>query len=353
MSIISKKFSNKIDAIKSEFEVNKDVDHQGIKGGLNENEISSLIKDVIPTRYKITKGIIENAIGDQSNETDIFIYDDEVLPPYMKKDLTFVPVEAVKYNFEIKSLLNATELKTTIDKFRKFHSIGGYSPTVLFAYSTDAKGSELSRYKKYDNAFFTNPAVSVLCISNKCYYFKNVTEHYLKDICSNTDLMKSFGKSTGLDLEDATNIMKDVLSNDLALSQMSRSQFALAIQSKIQMTNHMNNLDEKDVTLNGVKYGDIKFKIHQWIGVESESNDIELSFLSGISNTLSKGNFGQYLLNGRELDIKIHSICYEDMWGNISCQDFAEEGLNYNPGNVGFSLESSEGTHKLEFEIKK
>ena len=154
MSIISEKFNSKIITLKSNFEVNKDVMHQGIKGGLNEGELSSLIKEVIPQRYRITKGIIENSKGEQSNEADIFIYDDEILPAYIKSDLTFVPVESVKYVFEVKSTLNATELKTTISKFENFKSIGGRSPTVLFSFSSDIKGSELSRYIKQDINFF-------------------------------------------------------------------------------------------------------------------------------------------------------------------------------------------------------
>lgn len=157
MSIISEKFNAKISSLKRDFEVNKDVMHNGVKGGLNESELSSLIKEVIPQRYKATKGIIENSIGRQSNETDIFIYDDEILPPYIKNDLTFVPVEAVKYNFEVKSMLNDNELKTTIDKFENFISIGGRSPTVLFSFSSDIKGSELSRYKKMMIVFLQTP----------------------------------------------------------------------------------------------------------------------------------------------------------------------------------------------------
>lgn len=148
MSIISKKFSEKITTIKNEFEINKDVEHQGTKGSLNENELATLIKDVIPQKYKMSKGIIENADGIQSNETDIIIYDDEILPIYMKNDLAFVPVEAVKYNFEVKSILNSTELQTNISKFEKFKSIGGSSPTALFSFSSDIQGSELSRLKK-------------------------------------------------------------------------------------------------------------------------------------------------------------------------------------------------------------
>jgi hypothetical protein len=61
MSIISEKFNSKINTVKSDFEVNRDVMHQGVKGGLNEGELSSLIKEVIPQRYRVAKGIIENS----------------------------------------------------------------------------------------------------------------------------------------------------------------------------------------------------------------------------------------------------------------------------------------------------
>lgn len=353
MSIISKKFSAKIDALKSEFKVNKDVAHQGVKGGLNEGELSSLISEVIPSRYKVTKGIVENSKGEQSNETDIFIYDDEILPPYIKNELTFVPVEAVKYYFEVKSKLNASELKTTIAKFEHFRRISGVSPTVLFAFSSDITGSELARYQKNDARFFDNPVATVLCVSDKCYYYKETTEHYIKDHLSVGDFIKQFNAASGLDMDGPINAFSELMKNDDALNGMSRSQFALSIKAFIQMSDITKGLDDKNLTVNGIVYNEVKFKVHKWVGVECSNNGVEMSFLSGISNTLSKGNFGSYLLDGMSLDVKIFSICYEDMWGNLSCQDFDEGGLNYNPGVVSFTFEISGESGKINFEVKR
>lgn len=353
MSIISEKFSAKISALKVEFESNKEVVHQGIKGGLNESELSDLIREVIPKRYKLTKGIIENSRGDQSNETDILIYDDEILPSYMKNELTFVPVEAVKYNFEVKSGLNANELKTTLAKFERFKAIGGVSPTVLFSFSSDIDGSELKRLKKYDKNFFTNPAITVLCTSTKSYYFKSVSKHYLKDCISNSEFLKLFQDASDLDLDGAIEAMRELMSNDVALSQMSRSQFALCIQGMMRMNSHSAEIDGKELTINGLKYSDITFNIHKWVGVEVDSNEVELSFLSGISNTLSKGNFGQYLLHSAAHEPKIFAVCYEDMWGNLSCQDFDENGLSYDSDQVGLSFQTSEESSKILFNISE
>lgn len=353
MNIISEKFNAKINSYRQDFGVNKNITHNGVKGGLNENEISSIIKEVIPQKYKIAKGVIENSTGNQSNETDFFIYDDEILPPYIKNDLAFVPVEAVKYNFEVKSTLNSTEIKTTIDKFENFKSIGGRSPTVLFSFSSDIQGSELSRYKKNDNNFFTNPAITVLCTSNKSYYYKETTEHLVKDYLSVEEFIKQFTEATGMDMKGAVNAFEEFMKNDEALNTMTRSQFALAIKASIQIRDQVNNLEGRKLTVNEIPYDSIKFKCHKWIGIESNDNNVDLSLLSGISNTLSKGNFGSYLLDEEAFNVKIFSIAYEDMWGNVSCQDFNEDGLSYNLNAVSFTYETSAEANKIIFEIKK
>lgn len=310
MGIISEKFNLKVCELKANFNANKNVVHQGIKGGLNEAELISLIKDVIPSKYKIAKGIIENSKGQQSNETDIIIFDDEILPPYIKNDVAFVPVEAVKYTFEVKSKLNASELNTTIDKFKNFRAIGGRSPTVLFSFSTDIKGDELVRYSKYDDDFYINPVISVLCISNKGYYYKDFIEYYLKDFLSVDTVIEK--------LHESNNIQLQIL-------------------------------DKDKIIINGVRYSDITFKVHRWIGLDEGENHIELSLLSGISNTLSKNGLGSYLLNNDVINPKILAESYEDMWGNVSCHRFDENGLNDKTINITF--DSNEQKSQLIFSI--
>lgn len=349
MSIISEKFNAKVSALKSDFEVNRDVVHQGVKGGLNESELASLIKQVIPQKYKISKGIIENSKSEQSNETDFFIYDDEILPPYIKNDLAFVPVEAVKYVFEVKSKLNSTELKSSISKFEKYCAMGGRSPTVLFSFTSDFQGSELERYKKNEKKFFTYPSIMSLCVSNKCYYFKEITEHYLKDRIS----VKEFLKKTGNSIQVAKDAFSESLIDNKSLNQMTRSDFAFLIKQSIFFDNYINGINDKELTINGIKYSEIKFTIHKWIGLECSDNSIELSLLTGISNTLSKESFGNYLLHNRKSEAKVYAICYEDMWGNLSCQDFDKKGLSYNVDNVSFSFTSTNESNQIVFSVKK
>lgn len=355
MSIISGKITSRIKTLKQEFSVNRSVEHQGVKGGLNEVELIKIIKDVIPSKYEISKGIVENSSGDQSNETDIIIYDNEILPPYINNDLAFVPVEAVTYNIEVKSTLTAKELETTIVKFRKFRSIGGVSPTVLFAFSSDAKKSELSRYYQKDDEFLTNPAINVLCISDKCYYYKQTETKYLKDYLSNSEIIKNIINRDNLGTENFENVIQEILKNDDILSNLTRAQFATLLQCSIEVKELGSNFDTKELKINGIDFNKITFKIHQWIGVEcSDASDdyVELSFFSGISNTLSKKAFGNYLLNGRSLNPKVFSICYEDMWGNLSCQKFDKNGIGNEFKDVSFSFQSSAEESKITFSFK-
>ena len=359
MGILSRKINEKINHLKNEYRNNQNIQHQGIKGSFNENELSDLIKKIIPTKYIITKGIIENSSGKQSSETDIVIYDNDVLPYYIKNDLSFIPIEAVKYIFEVKSTLNSNELKTTIDKFSNYKEMSGRSPTVLFAYSSDMQGNELTRCKVNDKEnFFTNPKISVLCISDKCYCYKQVEEYYLKDFYTNEEWLKLYTESdNSLDINKAFEMMNEDFNNEM-LEKLNREQFALFIKAMIRVDTYKRNINKYSLTINGVDFNEIKFKIHKWIEIKvnEKINNIEmLSFLSGISNTLSKESFGKYLLNDKNDTSRVCGVCYEDMWGNISAEDFDENGLNYDTNQFSFSYQSNSesNSHKMIFKSKR
>lgn len=265
MGILHTKINNKITCLKQEYQNNKNVNHQGMKGSFNESELSELIEKVIPTRYIVTKGIIENSKDEQSNETDIIIYDNDILPRYVKNDLSFIPMEAVKYIFEVKSTLNATELKTTIDKFYNYKKMGGISPTVLFAFSSDIQGNELERYYKNDKNFFVNPIISVISVSDKCYCYKTVEEHFLKDFFTNEEWLTLWEKSGGMNVNEAFNKVDEILTNNEVLEKMNRAEYALAIKASIQLNEQRRTLNDRNLVMNDIEFNKIKFKIHKWI----------------------------------------------------------------------------------------
>jgi len=348
MSFISKKFNQKINDLRDSFENNKYVTHNGIKGGLNENELRQIILQVIPSKYKITRGVIQNPNGDQSNETDLIIYDDEIIPPFIKDEISFVPVEAVKYIIESKTTLNSTEIKTTIEKFNNHKKIGYTSPTIIFSFSSDAALNELARYKKYDANFFTSPAATVLCISGKGYYFKETKDFFLKDFISAEQFIK---KSPQLsNLTDQLAIFESMLCC-IKIDSMKIDEAQVLINAKNQIEG-AKNLSTKKLTVNSIEYDKIKFSMHRWIGVDCATNVAELSLLSGISNTLCKTGIGKYLINDESIEKKVYSLCFEDMWGKISYEKFNENGIIYDMKDIKIEVSIHAECNTQENHIK-
>lgn len=293
---ISQIINTKIDFLKSSFEANKTVNHQGIKGSLNETLFLELVRDIIPKKYKLTKGIIQDKTGYQSNESDIILYNNEILPALLfGLELGFVPCEAVEYTFEIKSTLNSRELDTTIKKFINLKkSVGYIGRNVLFAFSSDIKDkSELERYYEKDESFLYNPFIGVFAVMNKGYYFFDRKKIYIKDFINKKDFLESMDKKN--------------LNFDVPL-----------------------NIEELDLVINEVNYEDIYFNYYCWTGVEEPLDNCNiLGLLSGISNTLCQKSFGNYLLSG--CDENKWTRCSEyivDMWNNESYKRIEFNGFS-------------------------
>lgn len=352
MNIISEKFNSKVTALKNSFQSNKKINHQGIKGKMNEEELHSLIREVISERYKISNGVIVNNYGIQSNETDFFIYDNNILPAFIKNTITFVPVESVKYAFEIKTTINKKEIITTINKFDNLIALGYKGNRTLFAFSSDINGSELDRYKKYDVNFFIRPIINIICISNKAYYFYITDELYLKDFVTINDVANSLG--LGKDkINNFSEILDNAFKDDNFLNKMKRSELILLIRSYFQVNEFkQKNWENLDSKINGFNFNEIKFKVHKWIGIEKNDNNVELSLLSGISNTLSHHSFGRYLLN-EDSQGKCYAVCYEDMWGNISYEYYNKNGLPHNCTIDGFEINLNEKNPCIKIKIKE
>lgn len=307
-NFISEIINTKINFLKLSYETNKQVNHQGIKGSLNEILLLELIKEVIPVKYKFMKGIVQDSNGFQSNESDIVIYDNEVLPALLfGAELGFIPSESVKYIFEVKSTLNVTELKSTINKFKNSKKLVGYKGSnVLFAFASDlSQKSDLERfYESEENDFLTSPSIQVFTVANQGYYFFDVQLLYLKDFSNKNDFAQlSQKQNDGLDfkIDDMTiNIKGD------------------------------NTFDIKgDLIINGINYDDLKVYVYRWYGSQHDNvKNCEIrSLLSGISNTLSKEKFGKYLMSDCS-DMKIFSECVVDMWGNRSLERVNFDGYD-------------------------
>ncbi|MGH1439559.1 MAG: DUF6602 domain-containing protein [Cellvibrionaceae bacterium] len=328
---ISEVINSKIDFLKSSYTANKLVRHQGVKGNLNEILLLELIQGVIPSKYKFANGIIQDSNGFQSNESDIIIYNNEILPTIMfGNNLGFVPSESAEYIFEVKSTLNATELKSTIDKFSNLLDCSGYKGrNVLFSFSSDLSvKSELERYYENDrHGFFISPLIRVLMISGKGYYFFTSKKVYLKNLIGKNEFAKIANRQ-----------------NDAPFK---------INETSVKVNSEADIRIKGDLIINGLNYDDLYVYIYRWYGTESNTptNNCFLEFLSGVSNTLSQELFGKYLLSDCKDNVKIYSECIVDMWGNRSYQNIDFDGYdetNINEISYSVSLNETGKNNKIE-----
>jgi hypothetical protein len=91
------------------------IRHQGLKGRFREIVIGDLIRPFLLPHIKIATGTVVDPTGAQSSQIDIILYDEQVTPPVLvAPGEAVVPCHSVLATIEVKSRLNATELKGAI-----------------------------------------------------------------------------------------------------------------------------------------------------------------------------------------------------------------------------------------------
>jgi hypothetical protein len=166
------------------------LQHAGTKGEFRELLVKDYFQPLLTRGFSCGSGVIIDATNRQSPQTDLILYSKNFLPPILfNLDETkgIFPIESCFYVFEIKTKSTTEEISTTIKKFRKImdmeilienncfqtKTIGNMIHRVLFAYDTDIVSDELERYRRLDPEANTNPAINVICIVNKGYYYFN------------------------------------------------------------------------------------------------------------------------------------------------------------------------------------
>jgi hypothetical protein len=88
-----------------------DLNHKLTKGELRELFVTNILESFLTNQFDIGSGIIINQSGIQSNQTDIIIYDNRILPPFIKEQhIGVYPAESVIATIEVKSNLTNLEL---------------------------------------------------------------------------------------------------------------------------------------------------------------------------------------------------------------------------------------------------
>jgi len=160
------------------------IGHRGIEGEIREIAARECVDPFLTQSYRCGRGKVINSYQRMSDQIDLIVYHRKVAPPILvNEDLGLFPVECVRYVFEIKSTLTATEVKDANKKFRSVANLtsfplkqaggtirkGTLPSTVLFAFNSDLAGSEIQRYLKHTPDEY--PPCVALCVLGKGYWF--------------------------------------------------------------------------------------------------------------------------------------------------------------------------------------
>ena len=179
-SAIVRGLFEKIDAL-------TEINHKLTKGELRELFVTNILQSFLTTQFEIGSGIIINQAGIQSKQTDIIVYDNRTLPPFIKEQQIGVyPAECVLATIEVKSFLRKAELlqaeaaanhlKQIVynQKYSIYSDFKSFIPlcAVIGFYGNGGK-ELLDRNKGKDWLISNIKNIFAICLSNK-YSWLNV-----------------------------------------------------------------------------------------------------------------------------------------------------------------------------------
>ncbi|TKB11294.1 DUF6602 domain-containing protein [Desulforhopalus sp. IMCC35007] len=193
MSHYRKLFQSRIQAAVAQARSASEFSHQGVKGDVVEILIRELFRPLLPSDVGIASGQILEIHGDRlSRQMDVIIYDRSIVPPILyRDDVGMIPVEAVLYTIEIKTTLNANELKKAheaAEELRAFRHLPGLRDehgrefhhrvdpprSVIFALSSDLTGTNLSEAERYRTIYGEGlPYLVAICVANREYWWED------------------------------------------------------------------------------------------------------------------------------------------------------------------------------------
>ncbi|QIL88590.1 hypothetical protein GNX18_01500 [Microbulbifer sp. SH-1] len=168
--------------------------HQGVKGTVLELLVSQLFTPLLPADVGVGTGqIIDSYSGKLSGQIDIILYNKAILPPIlMDEKVGIFPIESVLYTIEVKTTLNATELKMAHDSAKNLAQNFSYRPglkgedgkekhhtiekvrSVVFALHSDLSGNKLNEAERYRKLYGEDAAhIRAICVAGKEYWYDN------------------------------------------------------------------------------------------------------------------------------------------------------------------------------------
>lgn len=163
--------------------ISSSLSHQGVKGDLREEALKNTLRELLPVKYSVGKGIIVDATKVQSRQQDFIIYDGFASPVFLKRESQLVlPVESVYATTEVKSTLNKHELEkainnaTSVKALNKslFHPPGfvitpsNFIYSTVFAYTCDVDMMTLKkRFDEMNRLLPFEHQLSTVCVLDK------------------------------------------------------------------------------------------------------------------------------------------------------------------------------------------
>lgn len=168
--------------------------NQGVKGTVLELLIAKLFEPLLPADVGVGTGqVIDSCNGKMSRQIDIILYNRAILPPIlMDEKIGVFPIESVLYTIEIKTTLNARELKMAHESAKDLALNFGYLPgqkdndgkekhhsieklrSVVFALNSDLTGTGLNEAERYRKLYGEDTAhIRAICVAGNSYWYDN------------------------------------------------------------------------------------------------------------------------------------------------------------------------------------
>lgn len=113
------------------------IEHPGTKGDIHEDSWIEILRNYLPNRYGVDKGIIIDSAGNKSDQIDIVIFDPQYTPMLLiQQSHKYIPAEAVYAVFECKPTINKDYLVYAGDKANSVRSLNRTSVSIVTASGT-------------------------------------------------------------------------------------------------------------------------------------------------------------------------------------------------------------------------
>lgn len=161
------------------------ISHTGTVGSYREQLLRTLIRQILPTRYDVSTGFIENS----PRQLDVLVWDAaQYAPLFREQDVVVVPAASVRAIIEVKTTLNTASLDEALDILYEvmcteqpllpvFKGIFGFESDYASDLSIAGRIQAFFQGKHADGILqrryrYVGQGISAVCVPNKHYVYQ-------------------------------------------------------------------------------------------------------------------------------------------------------------------------------------